>query len=137
MLGRRFLLLVAVLMGLTALAATLAPRDPAVRSERREAMPAPSASAPATDPATSRTVKREISADEVRPERVVVDEGDIVELEVASSDVDSVVLMNRIEPVDPNSNARFNVLADTPGKHYIELLAARRTVGVLEVRAVS
>lgn len=134
MLGRRFLLVVAVLMGLTALAATLAPRDPAVRSERREATPASSESAPAAGRATTPTVEREISADKEGPQRVVVETGDIVELEVASSELDSVVFMGRIEPVTPDSNARFNVLADRPGKHYIELLAERRTVGVLEVR---
>jgi hypothetical protein len=137
MLGRRFLLLVAVLMGLTALAASVAPRDPAVRSERRQATPTPSATAPAVGPATTRTVQREISADEGRPQRVVVDEGDIVELEVASSEVDSVVLMDRIEPVDPVSNARFNILADTPGEYPIQLLDAAREVGVLEVRGAS
>jgi hypothetical protein len=137
MLGRRFLLLVAVLMGLTALAASVAPRDPAVRSERRQATPTPSATAPAAGPATTRTVEREISADAEQPPRVVVDEGDIVELEVASSEVDSIVLMDRIEPVDPDSNARFNILADTPGKHQIELLDAGDVVGVLEIRAAS
>jgi hypothetical protein len=137
MLGRRFLLLVAVLMGLTALAASVAPRDPAVRSERRQATPTPSATAPTAGPATTRTVEREITADADRPPRVVVDEGDIVELEVASSEVDSVVLMDRIEPVDPESNARFNILADTPGKYPIELLDAASEVGVLEVRAAS
>ena len=40
MLGRRFLILVAVLMGLTALAASVAPRQP-VNSERRESTPTP------------------------------------------------------------------------------------------------
>ena len=40
MLGRRFLLLVAVLMGLTALAASVAPREPLVR-DRRAATPSP------------------------------------------------------------------------------------------------
>lgn len=135
MLGRRFLLLVAVLMGLTALAASVAPRDP-VRDERRQATPTPSAPAP-SGRATTRTVEREISADADRPQRVVVDEGDIVQLEVASSEVDSVILMDEIEPVDPDSDARFNVLADEVAEHEIRLLDADRVIGTLEVRAAS
>jgi hypothetical protein len=136
MLGRRFLILVAVLMGLTALAASVAPRDPAVRGERREATATPSATAP-SGPATTRTVEREISADADRPQRVVVDEGDIVQLEVASSEVDSVVFMDEVEPVDPESDARFNVLADEVATHEIRLLDADRVIGTLEVRAAS
>jgi hypothetical protein len=136
MLGRRFLLVVAVLMGLTALAASVAPRDPAVRDERRRATPTPTASAPA-GPATTRTVEREISADAERPQRVVVDQGDIVQLEVASSELDSVVFMDEMEPVDPDSNARFNILADEVAEHEIRLLDADRVIGTLEVREPS
>jgi hypothetical protein len=137
MLGRRFLLLVAVLMGLTALAASLAPRDPAVRDERQRATPTPAATAPASGPATVRTVERTISADADRPQRVVVDEGDIVQLEVASSEIDSVVFMDEVEPVDPESDARFNVLADEVAEHEIRLLDADRVIGTLEVREPS
>jgi hypothetical protein len=136
MLGRRFLLLVAVLMGLTALAASVAPRDPAVRDERRQATPTPSATT-TTGPATIRTVERTISADAERPQRVVVEEGDIVQLEVASSQVDSVVFMDEVEPVEPESDARFNVLADEVAEHEIRLLDADRVIGTLEVRAAS
>ena len=39
MLGRRFLILVAVLMGLTALAASFAPRQPTPREERQASTP--------------------------------------------------------------------------------------------------
>jgi hypothetical protein len=136
MLGRRFLILVAVLMGLTALAASVAPRDPAIRDERRQATPTPTATAP-SGPATTRTVEREVSADADRPQRVVVDEGDIVQLEVASSQVDSVVFMDEVEPVDPDSDARFNVLADAVGTYDISLLDADRVIGTVEVRAAS
>jgi hypothetical protein len=138
MLGRRFLLLVAVLMGLTALAASVAPRDPAVRDDGRRATPTPSAtSTEPAGPATTRTIEREISADAERPQRVVVDLGDIVELEVASSEIDSVVLMDEVEPVEPESNARFNVLADEVATHEIRLLDADRVIGTLEVREAS
>ena len=46
MLGRRFLIIVAVLMGLTALAASVAPRQSATPEEQREATPTPAAGTP-------------------------------------------------------------------------------------------
>jgi hypothetical protein len=135
MLGRRFLLLVAVLMGLTALAASVAPRDPALRgteSERRQATPTPPP-AELDAPAATSTVERTISADG-GPRRVVVTEGDLVELEVTSSHLDSVMLMDEIEPVEPRSGARFHLLADRPDEYPITLLEADRQIGTLVVR---
>ena len=140
MLGRRFLLLVAVLMGLTALAASLAPRDPAVRdasdAERRRATPVPQVAEPAPPaaPDEAATNVRTISADDERPPRVVVAAGEVVELEVAGSIVDSVELMGRIDAIDPDSPARFSVLADEPGEYPITLVDANRRIGTLEVR---
>jgi hypothetical protein len=136
MLGRKFLLLVAVLMGLTALAASVAPRDPALRSapERRPtATPAPQATEPPAASPETGTVDRVISADAARPERIVVKEGEVVELEVSSSEVGSVSLMDRIQAVDPDSNARFNIYADRVGSFNVTLGDADRVVGVLEV----
>jgi hypothetical protein len=57
MLGRRFLILVAVLMGMTALAASVAPRQPVSERDRQEATPSP---AP-TGTATLATVVREVT----------------------------------------------------------------------------
>jgi hypothetical protein len=137
MLGRRFLLLVAVLMGLTALAASVAPRDPALRNtpeQRPRATPTPQATEPAATADEAGTIDRVISADAERPERVVVQEGEILELEVSSSEVDSVSLLDEIQAVDPDSNARFNVYAEEVGKHEIKLVDTDRVVGVLEIR---
>jgi hypothetical protein len=138
MLGRRFLILVAVLMGLTALAASVAPRDPALREDRSgRATPTPTPStAPsvADAPAGGRTVAHTISAD-AAPRRVVVHEGDLVELTVTSSQLANVRLIDEIEPVEPRSNARFHLLASRPGNHSIELLESGRRIGTLEVRA--
>ena len=58
MLGRRFLILVAVLMGLTALAASVAPRQQTPREERQAATPTP---APAGSP-TVTTLEKSVSA---------------------------------------------------------------------------
>jgi hypothetical protein len=131
MLGRRFLLLVVVLMGLTALAASIAPREPLVRSERH-ATPTPTPSPP---PASSdvETVNRKLDVSHPG-KRLVVNEGDLVDLEVRGDDVDSVQLLDEVAPLDPQSPAVFQLLADRPGSYPIELVDAERQVGTLVVR---
>jgi hypothetical protein len=129
MLGRRFLLLVAVLMGLTALAASVAPRQPI---DRGAATPTPT---PSLSPGTGdlQTVSKKLNTAEGNT-RVVVDEGDLVDLEVSGSEVDSVTLLDEVVPIDPDSPAQFQLLADEPGEFPIELLDADRQVGTLVVR---
>jgi hypothetical protein len=48
--------------------------------------------------------------------------------------VDSVTLLDDVEPIDPDSPAVFELLADEPGDYPIELLDAQRQVGTLVVR---
>jgi hypothetical protein len=129
MLGRRFLILVAVLMGLTALAASIAPQ-PVTREERRESTPTP---APEGSP-TFVTVQEDISTTDPRA-RVTVGEGDLLELTVSGPERDSVMLLGRLDTVDPTSPARFSVLATEPGEYPIELVEAGRQVGTLVVQA--
>src|SRR5215216_5524612 len=117
MLGRRFLLLVAVLMGLTALAASLAPREPLIRDgNRRAATPTPTPSAwPVADEALQ-PVERTISTAE-NPKRVAVREGQLLELTVRGPEIDSVMLLDEIEPLEEDSPALFAILADAPGEY--------------------
>ena len=131
MLGRRFLLLVAVLMGLTALAASIAPREPLVRSDR-QATPTPTPSPPPSSPNVE-TVKRKLDTS-YPAKRVVVNEGDLVDLEVSGDVVDSVQLLDEVAALDPQSPAIFQLLADRPGSYPIELVDAGRQVGTLVVR---
>jgi hypothetical protein len=129
MLGRRFLILVAVLMGLTALAASVAPRQPVTREERRAATPTP---APAGSP-TVTTVEKTLTTRD-RDARVSVRAGDVVELTVTGPERDSVMVLGRIDAIDPTTPARFSLLADGPGEHPIELLEAGRRIGTLVIR---
>ena len=131
MLGRRFLLIVAVLMGLTALAASVAPREQAARDGSRagRAQPAPSAT-PESSPLE--TVRHEISADELG-QRVEVSEGDVVALEVTGSGLEAVRMLGEIDVVAPNTAARFHIVADRVGDHPIELVGSRRRIGTLAV----
>jgi hypothetical protein len=133
MLGRRFLLVVVVLMGLTALAASVAPREPVVR-ERPAAESSPTASAgPAASP-TVRTVERAISTVGGRT-RVRVTEGQLLELDVSGPELDSVELLDEVVPIAPEAPAHFDLLADRPGSYPIVLVDAGRRVGTLVVRA--
>jgi len=140
MLGRRLLVLMAVLLGLTALAAALAPR-PTVVPERgtptASPTPEPSVSVPAA-PAASRIVSRTLDAGSGERSRSTVVRaraGDTIRLSVRGDVLDAVELegLDEIEPVEPGSPARFEFLAEAPGEHPIVLLEAGRRVGVLDI----
>ena len=120
MLGRRFLLLVAVLMGLTALAASVAPREPIDRDGSGTPTPTATPSQAAAGGGNVETLTKRLNTAE-GVTRVVVDEGDLVDLEVSGSELDTVTLLDEISPIDPDSPAFFQLLADAPGEYPIEL----------------
>ena len=148
MLGRRLLVLMAVLLGLTALTTALAPR-PRVTSPQATSTPRPTpsaatpsarrAAAPAPRRAqqpshvVSRTIDASVGA---RPARVRARAGDTVRLVVRGDVLDAVELegLDEIEPVEPGSPARFEFLAEAPGEHPIVLLDDERRVGLLDIR---
>jgi hypothetical protein len=136
MFARRLLVLVAVLMGLTALAASLAP--PPGRTGRTPfatATPAPTAS-PTAAPAGDGTVRARISASRSAvPREVRAAPGDLVDLVVAGDVVDTVAIDGQpvLEPIDPDSPALVELYADTPGRFAIRLLDAGRRIGTLSV----
>jgi hypothetical protein len=125
--GRRFLILVAVLMGMTALAASLAPRQPASPQEQREATPTP---APSGAP-TLATIEKKLTTSNAD---VTVNEGDLVELTISGPETDSVLLLNRMDTIHPESPARFSLLATRPGEYPIELVDADQEIGTLVIR---
>jgi hypothetical protein len=134
MLGRRFLLLVAVLMGLTALAASVAPREPLIREGGRRAVtptPTPPESAAAGAPLRIVPKKLEIGVD---PVPVVVREGQQIQLTVSGTELDNVMLLDQIKPIEEESPAIFDLLADTPGRYPITLIDSGRKIGTLVVR---
>jgi hypothetical protein len=136
MLGRRFLLLVAVLMGLTALAASVAPREPLIREgARRTATPTPTPTPPqsaaAGEPLKIVQKTLEIGVD---PVPVIVREGQQVELTVKGTELDNVMLLDHIEPIEADSPAIFDFLADTHGRYPITLIDSGRKIGTLVVQ---
>jgi hypothetical protein len=136
MFGRRFLLLVAVLMGLTALAASVAPREPLIREgARRTATPTPSPtplqSAAAGEPLKIVQKTLQIGVD---PVPVIVREGQQIELTVKGTELDNVMLLDQIKPIEADSPAIFDLLADTPGRYAITLIDSGRKIGTLVVQ---
>jgi hypothetical protein len=131
------LLLFAVLLGLTALVTSLAPR-PTVRPSGAGAAvskPAPTRS-PTPSTHTSERIERTISADAGRPRaRLRARAGDVLALTVRGDMLDGVEIaaLGKLEPIEPGSPARFEMLLDMPGKFRVTLLDARRAVGVIEV----
>ncbi len=127
MLARRLLLLAAVLMLLTALAAGLAPPKPA---------PQAPASAPSSLPAGT-TVVRQIPAGPGADSLVPVNRGDVLQLEVSGDTLDSVLIerLDLMEAIEPLTPARFEILADAPaGAYPIRLVDADRRIGTIEIR---
>jgi len=141
MLGRRLLVLMAVLLGLTALAAALAPRPTVVPPRSRlKASPTPGPSGAATAEAASRVVARTLSADQ-RAGRagkniVRAREGDTVRLTVRGDVLDAVEVqgVDQIEAMDVGAPAHFEFTADEVGQHAIVLLDANRRIGRLDIR---
>jgi hypothetical protein len=139
MLGRRLLLIMAVLLGLTALTTALAPRPRPTGGPTATATPAPQTTPVAPTPpapARSAVVERTIDASAgARNPRLRVRTGDIVRLVVRGDVLDAVALegLDEIEPVEPGSPARFEFVAEARGDHAIVLLDADRRVGLLEI----
>jgi hypothetical protein len=133
--GRRILVLVAVLMGLTALAASLTPPPQPTQRNPAATGPTPTPQAIEPQPATApRTVSARLS--EAGPPRTVsARTGDTIELDVSGSTPDTVVIDDLAvsEPVDPDSPAQVEIYADMPGSYPVLLLDSRRRIGALRI----
>jgi hypothetical protein len=137
--GRRILVLVVVLMGLTALAASLTPPPQSLRRGGQPPSTAatPEAAQPAPTPA-ARSVTARLSADG-RPRRIHARTGDTVTLDISAGAPDTVVIDDLAvsEPVDPDSPAHVELYADTAGRFPIVLLGSGRRIGALQVTSSS
>ena len=137
MLGRRLLVVFAVLLGLTALATALAPR-PTVRDSppaQRDATPT-ATPAPERSETASRRVERTISADPGRKRaHVRVRVGDVLALTVSGNVLDGVEIaaLGKLEPIEPGSPARFEMLLEEEAELRVGLVDAERVIGLVEV----
>jgi hypothetical protein len=137
MLGRRLLLLIAVLLATGAIAAALTPRE--LRpTDRQTTSTAPAPVAPAGTGGTgaaAREVTRTVDADGREPAVVRADEGDLVHLSVRAPSPDIVELVGtgRFAAVDSSTPARFDFFASRSGTFPIHLQEADRDAGRLVV----
>jgi hypothetical protein len=136
-LGRRLLVLFAVLLGLTALATSLAPRPTVPRSGVLSPTPSPTATpTPERSAPASRRIEQTITADPGhRRAHVEARVGDILALTVRGDVLDGVEIteLGELEPIEPGSPARFEVLLDRRGELRVSLVDAERLIGLIEV----
>jgi hypothetical protein len=136
MLGRRLMILMAVLLGLTALATALAPRPRVDRQGSATPQPTPTVAArPAVEPSQARIVERTLEVDPARPAVVRARVGDTIRLVVRGEVLDSVEVegFGEIEQIEPDSPARFELFADAPATHPIRLLDSDKRIGRLVI----
>ena len=134
MLGRRLVILVVVLMGLTALAASVAPTP---ETPRRGASQTPTPSPPpATSAGDPAAVSLAVDGGQ-QPQQVHATVGDDISLAVEADAVDTVVIdgLDAVRSVTPDSPAEFALFADRPGTYPIRLLDSGRKLGDLVISA--
>jgi hypothetical protein len=122
-LARRLLIALVVLMALTALVSALSPTE----SPMQDGPPAADSS-PAPPP-----VEETLDAQQ-EGQRVRAEVGQIVRIMVRSAELESVSLAEvGTETAEPDSPARFELLAEIPGTYAIETLESGRRIGELEI----
>ena len=127
----------AVLLGLTALATSLAPRPTVTPGQEsatppRRPVPHPPAASPVIEEDDRRGRWRRA------PRAYVCARVTSVRLAVRSDAPGrrrARGLLGKLEPVGPGSPARFEFLAERAGEHPIMLLDADRQVGLIDIRA--
>lgn len=132
MAARRILVMLAVLMGITALSVAVAP-PPQPGGQRSSTTPsAGGAQAPSTPPTT---IERTISAESVEAPTVNVPLGSTLRLTVEADALDAIEIdqLDRYAPVTPEAPALFELLADRIGSYDVRLVETGRLVGRVEV----
>jgi len=132
MAARRLVIVMLMLLGVSTLAAALAPP----RSERTASTSTTTSTTQAT-PAGGELVRGTIDAQAKRQQRIRIGLGDQLSLEVRSTRVVQVEIarLGLTDSAAPLSPARFDLLAERQGSFEVRLQESRREIGVIEVRA--
>ncbi len=135
MAARRLVIVMLMLLGVSTLAAALAPP----RSERTASTSTTTSTTQATPPtpAGGELVRGTIDAQAKRQQRIRIGLGDQLSLEVRSTRVVQVEIarLGLTDSAAPLSPARFDLLAERQGSFEVRLQESRREIGVIEVRA--
>jgi len=140
MLGRRLLLLVAVLLATGAIAAALTPRD---LRDSDQTTPTTRSTPPTLPGATGGTgagvgqVTRTVDAQSAEPAVVRARAGELLHLIVRAPSPDVVELdgTGRFDSVDSSTPARFDFFVESPGTFPIRLQESGQEIGRLVVSA--
>lgn len=124
---RRALLLFAIVLGMAALVASLSQpieerRGDTTPSEPRESGPPEAAPAPAPAPELPPTVTFDAVKDESR--RVAAGSAATVEVSVDEPGDVAIPDLGLIEPAEPLTPARFDILANSPGRYELTFTPA-------------
>ena len=126
-----------MLLGLTALVTSLAPRPTVTRPGLSQRTPTPTSTPTPTPPATSsREIFKTISADAGAPRtKIHARVGDVLALTVKGDVLDGVEIegAGKLEPIEPGSPAHFEILLDRRGELRVGLVDAERLIGVVDV----
>ena len=135
MAARRLVIVMLMLLGISTLAAALAPP----RSERTGSSSTTTRTTRSTTltPPGGELVRAAIDAQAERPQRIRIDLGDQLSLEVKTTRAIQVEIagLGLTDNAAPLSPARFDLLADRKGSFEVRLQESRRKLGVVEVRA--
>jgi hypothetical protein len=134
---RRMTLIVLALLGLMVLVVTVSPPDRGGSDDgdraTQPARTAPATASPLTDP-DAYDVAETLSAAE-DGQTVAAEVGDRVAITVQGTEGDSVALGDLdVEVLDAGYPARFELLADTPGRYPLVRLSDDRRIGMLQIR---
>ena len=137
MAARRLLILMLVLLVASTLAATLiSPQAEREETTARSGRTSGERGRDGTRHQLGSRVSKTIEASARGTERIRLRLGDQLALGVRSATADEVEIpaLGLIDDVDRDAPARFDILAQTPGRFEVRLLDARRTVGRITVR---
>jgi hypothetical protein len=131
MAARRLIIVMLVLLGVSTLAAALAPVDPGSESTTTSTR---TAQTERDEHRGGQLVRETLDAQAEEPKEIRVPVGDQLSLHVESKhfgqvEIRGLGLLDDVTPLDP---ARFDILADERGRHEVRLLGQKEEVGVLE-----
>jgi hypothetical protein len=131
MAARRLLIVMLVLLGMSTLAAALAPRP---QGGDEATTTSTAAKRDHRKPAGGQLVEETFDAQAARPQRVSVPLGDQLSLRVKSSrtkevEIPKLGLLQDVTRLDP---AVFDILASSEGNYEVKVVGSKRPVGFLE-----
>jgi hypothetical protein len=131
MAARRLIIVMLVLLGVSTLAAALAPVDSGPDSTSTSTRTAQTERDERTG---GQLVRETIDAQAEKPKEISVPVGDQLSLHVESKHFGQVEIreLGLLDDVTPRDPARFDILADERGRHEVRLLGQKEEVGVLE-----